>query len=113
MDYERIARIAHEMNRRWCELMGDTSQPPWEQAADWQKESAVNGVHFHADHPESGPEASHESWMQEKIADGWTYGPRKDPVKKEHPCMVPYGQLPAIQRAKDTFFLTVVKTLLE
>jgi hypothetical protein len=49
--------------------------------------------------------------MADKEADGWKHGPVKDPEKKEHPCMVPYGQLPAEQRAKDYLFIAVVKAM--
>jgi hypothetical protein len=108
---ERVARIAHEMNRKWCELLDDTSQPAWELAPNWQRDSAINGVRFHLANPSAGPEHSHDSWLAEKQAAGWKYGPVKDPEKREHPCFVPYAQLPAEQQAKDTIFLTVVRAL--
>ena len=108
---DEIARIAHEMNRRWCQLTGDNSQPDWDSAPQWQRDSAVAGVRYHIDNPQAGPSGSHESWLEVKVRDGWKYGPVKDPDKKEHPCFVPYAELPAIQRAKDAFFVTVVHSL--
>lgn len=106
-DIENIARICHEANRSYCETLGDYSQPPWESAPDWQKDSARAGVRLHlaGDH---GPEKSHESWMAQKVADGWTYGPVKDPAAKTHPCLVPYDQLPVEQQLKDHLFRAVV-----
>ena len=77
------------------------------------KDSAVLGVKLHTNHPDAGPEASHESWMAQKIEDGWRYGPVKDPEKKEHPCIVPFSQLPAEQQAKDFIFRAVVHALNE
>lgn len=41
------------------------------------------------------------AWVSYKAADGWRYGPFKDPVAKTHPCMVPYDKLPPEQRVKD------------
>lgn len=111
MRIEQIARICHETNRAYCQELGDISQKPWELAPDWQRESAINGVRFNLDHPEAGPEASHESWLREKECDGWKYGAIKDAAKKEHPCFVPYNQLPAEQRAKDALFIGVVESL--
>jgi hypothetical protein len=35
----------------------------------------------------------------------------KDPEKKQHPCMVPYADLPAAQRAKDALFLGTVRNM--
>ena len=55
---------------------------------------------------------AHEVWFSEKEKDGWHYGPIKDPDKKEHPSMVPYEMLPAVEKAKDTIFLTVVRALI-
>lgn len=44
MKSEEIAKIAHEANRIYCQTLGDYSQPPWEDAPDWQKNSAIAGV---------------------------------------------------------------------
>ena len=106
---EEIAHVCHEMNRRWCQLNQDYSQPPWESAPEWQRESAINGVLFHLNNPDAGPEASHNSWLEEKKKDGWKWGSVKDPEKKEHPCFLPYEQLPPIQKAKDSIFIAVVR----
>lgn len=105
-----IARVCHEVNRAYCQALGDNSQPSWEDAPQWQKDSALLGVQLHlsGDH---GPEASHESWMAQKVADGWIYGPEKDPACKVHPCIVPFDQLPREQQAKDFIFRAVVRAL--
>jgi hypothetical protein len=106
MDFvEFAARLSHECNRAYCESIGDFSQPEWKDAPEWQKESARSGIRFLQENPETTPEQSHRSWMRQKIDDGWVYGPVKDPEKKEHPCMVPYEDLPDEQRAKDGFFI--------
>lgn len=106
-----IARVAHEVNRAYCQALGDFSQPAWENAPDWQVRSALKGVALHLENPNAGPEASHESWLEEKKADGWTFGRIKNPEKKEHPCYVPFGMLPPEQRAKDFIFCAVVRAL--
>ena len=105
---EECAKAAHEVNKAYCEFTGDDSQVSWEDAPDWQKESARMGAKA-ALNPEQRPEDSHESWMAQKVADGWVYGEVKDPEAKTHHCMVPYNQLPAEQRAKDHLFLAVVR----
>lgn len=103
----QIAKVAHEVNRAYCAALGDASQPTWEEAPQWQRDSAKLGVELHlsGDH---GPEASHASWMTQKLADGWTYGEIKDPEAKTHPCMVPFNELPPEQQAKDHIFRGVV-----
>lgn len=105
---EQVARITHEVNRAWCEKIGDFSQLPWDQAPDWQKQSAISGVRFHRENPDAGDDDGHVNWLKDKQANGWKYGPVKDEAKKEHPCFVPYHELPEDQRFKDRLFRTVV-----
>lgn len=112
MNRTDIAKVAHEINKSFCASIGDTSQPSWEDAPEWQKESAINGVNFHIDNPEASPSASHENWLKQKEEDGWKHGPVKNPETKEHPCFVPYDQLPVEQRSKDYLFKQVVHSLL-
>jgi len=102
------AKICHEANRAYCQALGDYSQVPWDEAPDWQKESAILGVRLHLENPDAGPEASHESWVAHKIADGWAYGSVKDPAAKKHPCIVPFNELPREQQAKDFIFRAIV-----
>jgi hypothetical protein len=108
---ETAARAAHEANRAWCLLHNDTSQPAWEDAPEWQRASAINGVHGVA--AGNTPRQSHEAWLAEKAASGWKYGPVKDPEKKEHPCFVPYDDLPTEQQAKDLIFVAVVNAFFD
>lgn len=104
---EAAARAAHEANRAYCIALGDNSQMDWETAPEWQRSSCINGVRGVL--AGNGPEQSHESWLKEKTETGWKYGPVKDPEKKEHPCFVPYAELPESQKAKDDIFCAVVK----
>lgn len=109
----RIAKVAHEVNRAYCQSLGDLSQAAWEDAPDWQRTSAINGVKHHIEHPDTTPEGSHEKWLEEKRATGWKYGPVKDAEKKEHPCFLPYAQLKESDKAKDFIFRAVVRCLSE
>lgn len=111
MTIEQAAKIVHELNRQFCLVMGDQSQPPWEEAPEWQVRSAANGVRFHLENPDALPSRGHEQWLLEKQQTGWVYGPIKDTNKKTHPCMVPYEELPPAQKVKDTLFSQTVKAL--
>jgi hypothetical protein len=104
-----IARVCHEANRAYCLALGDTSQLPWNESPDWQRSSAQLGVENAL--TGASPEQSHESWLAEKAANGWKYGPVKDADAKTHPCFVPYADLPADQRAKDALFVAIVNAL--
>ena len=45
----------------------------------------------------------HEVWALNRISDGWTYGPVRNDVKKHHPCLVPYEELPESEKEYDRF----------
>lgn len=111
MKVEDITRVCHEVNRAYCQSLGDNSQPSWENAPDWQKSSAIKGVRLHLGKPEAGPEASHIAWLTDKVDNGWVYGPVKDPIKKTHPCLVAFANLPVQQQAKDFIFRAIVHAL--
>ncbi|MBQ6921053.1 MAG: Ryanodine receptor Ryr [Bacilli bacterium] len=51
----------------------------------------------------------HEVWSASRIKEGWTYGEQKDSVKKTTPCLVPYDELPEIEKQydRDTAFETI------
>lgn len=109
---EEAARIAHEVNRAYCQAIGDNSQVPWENAPEWQRQSAFMGAQGIAVGQIVTPGDSHRSWLAEKERDGWAWGPKKNPDLKQHPCMVPFEDLPAEQQVKDHLFLATVKTVL-
>lgn len=105
----QIAQIVHEANRAYCQTLGDDSQVSWDEAPEWQKSSVVNGVEGILAGTITKPEQSHESWLAEKERTGWKYGPVKNVETKEHPCYVPYSQLPSEQQAKDAIFFGIVR----
>ena len=55
--------------------------------------------------------AMNDAWLDEKRREGWKYGAIKDPAKKEHPCFVPYDDLPREQKMKDDLFTRTVRAI--
>ena len=108
MRIEEIAKLCHESNRVYCALIGDYSQFPWCGAADHVKLSAIQGVEFRLKNPHCTPQDLHDAWVEVKTAAGWIYGPEKDEVRKTHPCIVPYDDLPPYQKVKDKLFMGIV-----
>ena len=94
MELAEVARVCHEANRAYCETLGDSTQPPWEDAPTWQQQSAIAGVRFHHEHPDATDADSHDEWL------------------KTHPCMVAFDELPEHQRKKDRLFRLICKALL-
>ncbi len=107
-----VAKMCHEVQRVWQHAIGEPINPPWKQAPEWMRETAMEGVYFHCQNPLASPAASHEAWMAKKLADGWKHGPVKNPETKEHPCIVAFDQLPREQQLKDYLFRGVVHVML-
>ncbi len=113
MNIENIARICHEANKALCESVGDYTQKSWDQAEGWQRDSSISGVQFALQNPDAPASSQHDAWCKDKLDAGWKYGPRKDVDLKEHPCLVPFDDLPPEQRAKDHLFKAIVNGLRE
>ena len=43
----------------------------------------------------------HEVWAQSRIEQGWVYGQERSDALKTHPCLIPYEDLPEIEKAYD------------
>jgi len=57
--------------------------------------------------------AEHDRWMNEKIANGWTYAPVRDNTQKHHPMLIPYEALPPEERQKDINVVNSIIPLLK
>lgn len=44
---------------------------------------------------------THEVWSQNRINEGWAYGETRDDIKKLHPCLIPYEELPESEKDYD------------
>lgn len=44
---------------------------------------------------------AHEVWAQERMSQGWQPGPERNDLRKEHPCLVRYEQLPESEKVYD------------
>lgn len=40
----------------------------------------------------------HDVWAMRRITEGWSYGPVRDDIKKEKPCLVSYDELPESEK---------------
>jgi len=105
------ALAAHEVNRAFCQAMGDNSHVAWEQVPDDLKVVARQSVLAIATR-ETTNKQLHDDWVALKKLQGWTFGQTKDAKKKEHPCLVAWEQLPFEQQVKDDLWISTVKSLL-
>ena len=100
---EFIAAIRHI---GWVTYQIAVDQDYNEEINDDQLESLINGVMFQLDYPYNTSEENHENWMIMKCNQGWEYGPVKDFDKKTHPDLIPYDDLPEVEKRKDAADIT-------
>ena len=43
----------------------------------------------------------HEVWAESRIKQGWTYGEKRNDELKTHPCLIPYEELPEVEKDYD------------
>lgn len=97
----KIEFIAAVRHLGWvCYQMG-AGQPYNIQPNSDQLASLKQGVEFALSRPEMSPRENHDNWMRMKELQGWVYGPVKSFEKKTHPDLVPFGQLPKVEKDKD------------
>lgn len=46
-------------------------------------------------------ENAHDVWAAQRISQGWTFGQQRDDARKQHPCLVPYSDLPESEKEYD------------
>lgn len=107
---ELAAKTAHTVNNEYRKALGEAVKPAWEECPEELRNSVRSGVAGIL--AGNSPETSHEGWLTFKAQHGWSYGEVEDPIKKTHPCFLPYDQLPPAQRLKDTIFHSVVRGVL-
>lgn len=71
----------------------------------------IHAIQDALDDPSIDGRTMHQSWMEDKLARGWVHGDDKDPVRKTHPCILPYDELPPEQRVKDDLILAVAREM--
>lgn len=111
---EQIAQVTHAANRVIQALEADPTipvSPEWADLDEHTKASIMNGVVAILDGRITAPSQSHENWVKFKRDEGWTYGEVKDGEAKTHPLLVPYDELSAEARRKDSLFFAIVEAL--
>ncbi len=107
----QIARVTHEAVRAWQVANGQVPAPPWSRAPAWMITATLEAVRWNTSLAPPTPAARHRQWVNEKKAAGWKLGRTKDARRKTHPLLVPYKQLPEVERRKDALVSAVIESL--
>lgn len=56
----------------------------------------------------------HETWAQNRLKEGWTYGSERNDKLKHHPCLVEYDELPETEKDYDrNTAIATLKTIIK
>ena len=100
MTCEEIVYVASAANDALRDVTGQKRRPIFLHPDTINR--TVRGVTNTLADPTVTPEQSHEKWMADYL---------KEHKAEEHPCCVPYAQLPAEDKIKDELFLAIVRAL--
>jgi hypothetical protein len=95
---EFIAKIRHIA---WISYQIAAGQPYNVEINEDQMNSLLDGIKYLDQDLEATAETNHVNWMMMKREQGWKCGRVKDFEAKTHPDLVPYDQLPEIEKRKD------------
>jgi hypothetical protein len=105
-----IAKVVHNIQVVFCASIGETI-PAWEDALEIMQTATKIGVRDLINNPNATGGFSHEQWMKNKLAEGYVWGVVRDHVKKTHPSLIPFEQLPHNEQVKDHLFVETVRSL--
>jgi hypothetical protein len=108
---DKIAEVMHEAVRAWQRANDQPPAPSWRRAPEWMRRESKAAVVRRIAEPGASASAQHEHWLDLKRDAGWKLGKVKSGVKKTHPLMVPYGDLPEVERRKDALVAAVIDAL--
>ena len=117
-EYEKIAEIIYEATRLEA-MWSDRSIVPekWNKRDDGFRKQFVNTIGQYLKQEKlPTPKEAHDSWIIAYEKMGWKYGKKRDVVKKTHPDLIPFEQLPKDEKDEDAIFLMcvwIVKKVIE
>ncbi len=114
MDISKLIQVAastaHKVNLLYSESHGE-GRESWQNLTQEARNSVCLGVIELLKDPHQPESSLHDSWCVHKREQGWKFGVKVDIDKKEHPCLVEYSELSAIDRRRDELFKVVVLSI--
>jgi hypothetical protein len=79
---------------------------------DWDAENLAFSEKGSDDEVTRMARMEHEYWCREKTAEGWKYGPGKDPDQKTNPSILPWDELSKSEKEKNKNYIRGLPRLL-
>lgn len=112
---EILAKACHSSLKTWLSLNGQTyAIPRWDRLSIEDKDFArqvTTDLLWEMCQFDLEPEHVHEIWLERRRRMGYVVGPRRNRSLRQHPNMIPYGQLLNAERAKPKIILETLRLL--
>ena len=79
----------------------------------WHRAATINAVMAVSLDLNKTAEEHHNTWLNEKLSEGWRLGHVEDIHLKIHPYLVEYQDLPADKKTENAIFMSVVMQVLD
>jgi hypothetical protein len=109
IDIKQVAQVIHEANKAFGESIGESHHVSWEKTPESQKKISIGVVkNFIENKYKMTPEEVHKNWLEDKIKQGWKWGPGFNPITRLNPNLVPYDQLNLNEKMKDYLVRNII-----
>jgi hypothetical protein len=99
MNHESLARVCYDAVRAYGLTIGEP-YVRWEHARAWDRESFAGAVAYLLEVPKADVADLHGNWLASREQRGWQHGQTRDEMKRLHPAMVPWAEVPERERLK-------------
>lgn len=113
MKTQQIAKIAYEALEAMTQVCEGHSFTSWEDAPGEDIMFMMNLVLFCIDNPDATASIVHEDWLENRKAEGWTYGAEINIEKQIHEWIVPFHELSTWKQTQDYLVVQLVRSLTE
>ena len=105
---ETIAAVAHNVLRVHNKAIGRMGIS-WLDLPHFERDCLRGSVIYAMTNRGASAEQLQQAWCIERMADGWTYGTAFDLDAKQHPALLPFGELSAHDRRGYEMLLLIVR----
>jgi len=113
VSWERLREDLKETNRQQADDIPEKMKAVGCDFVPVVNEKGIKLFRFMNDEIEIMAEMEHARWNKQKFLDGWSYGTKKDPAKKTHPCLAEWKDLNEEDKEKDRAAVRGIPQLLK
>jgi hypothetical protein len=107
MNHDSLARVCYDAIRAYGRATGEVYLR-WADASPAVRESFCGAAAYLLETPSADLADLHGNWLAARTRGGWQYGAKRDDLRRLHPAMVPWSDVPARERLKFELMFRIV-----